>query len=235
MRIVMPEILPHSAAEPYLAMARFETGEGGNPHFHGFSIGAGGPQLGRFDADMDREVIGDVAPESSDEDGANADAQLVSGDERIVEGPVAVDDQFVDVGLSALVQDEDGASPDVDPFESDAEEKEVDVRPDTVIGDSGAVPPVPVPSTEFVRPARKKMKVKRKLLPQTSAASFPDVLYEQGGHKQQRSEMECVFSRYFGDLVSECNPCFDEHGNARCVWDNAMCAHEVGVGDLRAV
>ena len=79
MRIVMPEILPETAAEPYMAMARFETGEGGNPHFHGFSIGAGGPRLGRVDADMDREVLGDVAPESGDEDGADAHAQPVSG------------------------------------------------------------------------------------------------------------------------------------------------------------
>ena len=68
MRIVMPEILPHSTADPYMAMARFETGEGGNPHFHGFSVGAGGPRLGRVDADMDLAVIGGVAPESSDED-----------------------------------------------------------------------------------------------------------------------------------------------------------------------
>ena len=110
MRIVMPEILPHTAAEPYMAMARFETGEGGNPHFHGFSIGAGGPRLGRVDADMDREVLGDVAPESGDEDGADAHAQPVSGDEGTGDGPAVVDDQFVDVGLPSPVQGEEGAA-----------------------------------------------------------------------------------------------------------------------------
>jgi hypothetical protein len=51
MRVVMPAVLPHSAGEPYLRMARFEAGASGNPHFHGFSLGAGGPRLGRVRAD----------------------------------------------------------------------------------------------------------------------------------------------------------------------------------------
>ena len=46
------------------------------------------------------------------------------------------------------------------------------------------VPPVPETPVGFVRPPSKKAKVKRKFLPQTSAASFPDALYEQDGHKQ---------------------------------------------------
>ena len=61
--------------------------------------------------------------------------------------------------------------------------------------------------------------MKRQLLAQASAASFPDVLYEQGGREQQQSEMERVFARYFWDIVSEWNPCFDEHGNVRFLWD----------------
>ena len=40
MRVVMPSLLPASEDEPYMCMSRFETGESGNPHFHGFSIGA---------------------------------------------------------------------------------------------------------------------------------------------------------------------------------------------------
>ena len=79
------------------------------------------------------------------------------------------------------------------------------------------------------------MKVKRKLLPQTSAASFPDVFYGQGGHKQQLSDMERIFSRYFGNFVSEWNLCFDEHGNVRYLWDEDVGAHDVEVDDLRAV
>ena len=47
--------------------------------------------------------------------------------------------------------------------------------------------------------------------------------------------MERVFARYFGDLVSEWNPCFDEHGNARFLWDEDVGAHDVEVDDPRAV
>ena len=92
-----------------------------------------------------------------------------------------------------------------------------------------------VPSVDFVCPPRKKAKVKRQLLAHASAASFPDVLYEQGGHAQQQSEMERVFARYFGDLVSKWNPCFDEHGNVRFLWDEDVGAHDVEVEGLAAV
>lgn len=75
MPIVMPAILPHTQVELCMCMARLETAYSGNPHFHGFSIGAGGPRLGRVDADMDREVLGDLAPGSDDEDGDDVTAQ----------------------------------------------------------------------------------------------------------------------------------------------------------------
>ena len=45
MKMVMPTILPHSALAPYMSMARFETGPGGNPHLHGISYGDGNPTL----------------------------------------------------------------------------------------------------------------------------------------------------------------------------------------------
>ena len=47
MRIVMPTIVEHSDAEPYLCMGRAEWGKNGNPHVHGFSVGGGNPRLGR--------------------------------------------------------------------------------------------------------------------------------------------------------------------------------------------
>ena len=59
MRMTMPAIVPHTPAQPFLAMARFETGKGGNPHFHGFTIGAGGPALKRADADLSADRKGD--------------------------------------------------------------------------------------------------------------------------------------------------------------------------------
>ena len=47
MRMVMPEVVKHSDEEPYMSMARFETGKTGNPHYHGFSVGRRGPIMKR--------------------------------------------------------------------------------------------------------------------------------------------------------------------------------------------
>ena len=52
MRMVMPTIVPHSEEWPYMAMSRFETGPGGNPHNHGFSMGTPGPVVQRGKADV---------------------------------------------------------------------------------------------------------------------------------------------------------------------------------------
>jgi len=62
MRMVMPAIVPHSDLERYMSMARFETGPGGNPHWHGFGMGAAGPKVERVEADVEGE--GDVPPQT---------------------------------------------------------------------------------------------------------------------------------------------------------------------------
>eukprot|EP00959_Pyramimonas_sp_CCMP1952_P390325 8179131-Pyramimonas_sp.AAC.1 len=62
----MPAVVPHSDRFPYMAMARWETGGGGNLHAHGFSVGLPSPQVGRVMADVDGE--GDMAPSTSEED-----------------------------------------------------------------------------------------------------------------------------------------------------------------------
>ena len=64
MRMVMPAIVPHSEAWPYLAMARFETGPSGNPHYHGFCVGGGNPRLQRVRADVGDGGSGDEALDS---------------------------------------------------------------------------------------------------------------------------------------------------------------------------
>ena len=69
----MPAVLPSTKEQPYLTMARFETGASGNPHFHGFSIGSGGPRLGRVDADLAEDGRGDKPP-ASDDDGIDPEA-----------------------------------------------------------------------------------------------------------------------------------------------------------------
>ena len=68
MRVVMPALLPSSAAQPFLSMARFETGESGNPHFHGFAVGAGAPRVGRVQGDVLADPQSDRG-EDSDDDG----------------------------------------------------------------------------------------------------------------------------------------------------------------------
>ena len=86
---------------------------------------------------------------------------------------------------------------------SDADEAESAAPDEVGLAVAAVVPPVPDVPANFQRPPRKKTKVKRALLPQASAVNLPGVLCEQGGHEQQQSEMERVFLRYFGDLVSE--------------------------------
>ena len=66
MRMVMPAVVPHSEREPYLAMSRAECGGSGNPHSHGFSVGATAPYMDRVRADVDGE--GDEAPDSLGEE-----------------------------------------------------------------------------------------------------------------------------------------------------------------------
>ena len=83
MRVVMPQIVPHTEAEPFMAMARFETGDGGNPHFHGFTVGAGGPQLGRVNADMDESALGGLAPASGDDDGTDPPRRVLATRRRL--------------------------------------------------------------------------------------------------------------------------------------------------------
>ena len=49
-----------------MAMARFETGPGGNPHTHGFSMGKPGPVVRRVKADV--SGVDDLPPRTMTED-----------------------------------------------------------------------------------------------------------------------------------------------------------------------
>ena len=55
MRIVMPAVLPSTDWQPFRAMGRFETGDSGNPHLHGFTVASGGPRLGRVRGDVEAD------------------------------------------------------------------------------------------------------------------------------------------------------------------------------------
>ena len=66
MRVVMPAVVDHSDAEPYMCMARAETGPGGNLHYHGFSAGRQCPQF-RHVRDT-KGKGGDMPPQTVTED-----------------------------------------------------------------------------------------------------------------------------------------------------------------------
>ena len=185
MRVVMPALVPASDAEPYLCMARFEAGDSGNPHFHGFNVGAGGPRLGR--------VLGDVAADPQDDQGE--------------------------------VSDDDGA----DPEETLREERATaadDVSGDDADGEEAAeVPPPPslLGERRPKQPRRRLLKVSETLRP------MPDVRDEHNAHVQNQSDMERIFAEYFGDLVSEWNPCCGDDGEVRFFWDEDVGSHDVEV------
>ena len=66
MRMVMPTVVRHSAAEPFMPMARFETGPGGNPHWHLFAMGLAGPRMQRVRGDENGD--GDEPPDTGSVD-----------------------------------------------------------------------------------------------------------------------------------------------------------------------
>ena len=75
MRIVMPSVVPHTEDAPYLSMQRFECGEGGNPHHHGFNVGHGNPRLGIMLPEQPQEESAEDVPISSNQVGLECDLE----------------------------------------------------------------------------------------------------------------------------------------------------------------
>ncbi len=70
----------------------------------------------------------------------------------------------------------------------------------------------------------------RRVLRQVPSAAPPGNLRERGKEVESQSQKEEEFGRYFGRLVSEWNPCFDEDGRPyRYLWDEEVGAHDVEV------
>ena len=61
MRMVMPTVVRQTEWQRYMAMCRFEVGPGGNPHYHGFSVGEATPPMKHVRADVEGE--GDEPPD----------------------------------------------------------------------------------------------------------------------------------------------------------------------------
>ncbi len=80
---------------------------------------------------------------------------------------------------------------------------------------------------------RAKRKSSRLLKVQRSTASVPDAPNardaENAEKTEKRSDKEDQFWEYFKNLVYEWNPCFDDNGRFRYVWDEEVGAHDVHV------
>ena len=59
--------------------------------------------------------------------------------------------------------------------------------------------------------------------------SLPDAMHERNAGVQSQQEMERQFFDYFGEIMSEWNPCNDDDGNRRFFWDEDVGAHDVEV------
>ena len=75
MRILMPTVVPHDKEQPYLGMARMETGEStGHPHWHGFSVGKDNP--GFRSVVMDAEPPGELAAHDAESQPSGDDSSV---------------------------------------------------------------------------------------------------------------------------------------------------------------
>ena len=201
MRVVMPAIVPHTEKQPYLAMARFESSEGHHPHFHGFGVGSGNPRLQRVRADADDGGEGDEAP-LSDMDEEQGSEDMPSGEEAEEGGAESV----------KAVPPVEGAA-----VENTANAVSQDAGTEAARAGRGG------------RGGRRKSQGRRQLALQPTMPRLPDTLHPRNAGVQSQSAMEEEFFQYFGELVSEWNPCFSTDGRARYTWDEEIGAHDVEV------
>ena len=65
------------------------------------------------------------------------------------------------------------------------------------------------------------------------SAELPENLQNKTKDVESQRQKEDEFWAYFGRLVSEWNPCFDDDGMCRYVWDEEVGAHDVEVAGGR--
>ena len=209
MRVLMPTLVPHSAAKPFLVMGRFEVGPGGNPHVHGFTAGDGNPRLLRVRADV--EGVGDLAP-ASDSEAGGEDGQSERSEEGSAQGSAEGREEMC--GGDAAFGAGGGVPADVP------------APAETVAG--GPVAVAAAASAPAVAVAT-RMPVGGLLREGRAAPQLPWNLGERHAGEQSQKAMEEVFGVFFDRLVSEWNPCRDAQGNLRFHWDAELGAHDVEV------
>ena len=255
MRMVMPAIVPHSEDWPYMTMARFETGPGGNPHYHGFSMGKPGPVVKRVKADV--AGADDLPPRTMTEDvRVVRRAMLVEGGpmewdygdawsrskvlERVEEVMVAedetqrIDGEEVPVGAqdADIVPGHEFARGRVSAVVEFLVETGVlrELRGECVgeVSDVRYVLVPPAPPVPEVEPAKRKgwhWGDRQKNM--TGAVVDLGILKPEEEGQQLQSSLEQQFAEFFEGIVSEWNPCFSSDGRWRYKWDSEIGAHDV--------
>ena len=263
MRVVMPAVVPHSRRYPYLCMARFETGSGGNPHAHGFSVGLPGPRMGRVHADVDGgeadPAKGDLPPSILAEDvavllrwlwqgggaaewDAGGAVLRAAAEARVREQLEAADAE------AAAAADGEGAGDEArrDPEATEDGARSLAVRARDAVsalveegvlqelaGEAAAersdvryrcVPPPP--DVDLAGVVRRQLRGVRH---RRVTGALPDfgVLRPEVEHVDLQSRLERQFADFFGGVVSEWNPCYDDEGRCRYHWDEEIGAHNV--------
>ena len=90
------------------------------------------------------------------------------------------------------------------------------------------------------RGGRRKSQGRRELAAQLTMPRLPDTLHPRNAGVQSQASMEEEFWKYFGELVSEWNPCYSTDGRVRYTWDEEIDAHDLelcvpcGGGDVDA-
>ena len=74
---------------------------------------------------------------------------------------------------------------------------------------------------------RRKSQGRRQLALQPTMPRLPDTLHPRNAGVQSQAAMEEEFFNFFGELVSEWNPCYSTDGRARYTWDEEIGAHDV--------
>lgn len=254
MRMVMPAIVPHSEAWPYMAMARFETGPGGNPHYHGFSMGDPGPVVKRVKADV---AGGDDLPPRTMTDDMRVVRRAMldeGGPLRWEYGETWARVKFLEEVEKLLVTEDQAHRIEGDeaghvihgedevPVEDFAKGRVLAVLKDLL--DTGVLTELPGEGegeTSDVRyalapPVPSGVPAERKGWRWGDRQARLDgdvvdlgILKPEEEEQQLQSSLEKQFAEFFEGIVSEWNPCYTEDGRWRYKWDTEIGAHDVDV------
>jgi len=238
-------------------MARFETGPGGNPHTHGFSMGKPGPVVRRVKADV--SGVDDLPPRTMTEDvrvvrkamlreGGPMEWQY--GDawsrsmvlEKVEEVLVAEDETQRIEGEERLIGAEDAEIVLGEEFAKGRVHAVITFLVETGVlselrgeGEGevsdvryALVPPAP-PVPEVERVKRKGWRWGDRQAKMTGDVVDVGVLKPAEEGLQLQSSLEREFAEFFAGIVSEWNPCFSSDGRWRYKWDTEIGAHDVDV------